>query len=169
MHLYKVHTVAFPLGILFAWLMTTINFAKFKVAWEKIKPLAREFIYYFSIIVLIGIFLYSVIDSAVGASANREQTMSIISILALTLIFILKKIDFKFLYLFGIYSYEIYLWHWPLMYRYDFIFKFLPAWLATLLYLALFLFLGWGFQKIVGVFSKKKEAAVEVKKVEVQN
>ncbi|MHB8903605.1 MAG: acyltransferase family protein [Patescibacteria group bacterium] len=169
LHLYKVHTVAFPLGILFAWLMTTINLAKFKIAWEKIKPLMREFIYYFSVIVLIGIFVYSVMDSAVGASANREQTMSIISVLALTLIFILKKIDFKFLYLFGIYSYEIYLWHWPLMYRYDFIYRYLPAWLSTLLYLALFLFLGWGFQKIVGLFSGKKEVAVEVKKVEIKN
>lgn len=157
LHLYKVHTVAFPLGILFAWIMTTINFDKFKLSWKKIKPLARQFIYYFSIIVLIGIFIYSVMDSAVGASANKEQLMSIISVLALTLIFILKKIDFKFLYLFGIYSYEIYLWHWPIMYRYDFIYKYLPAWLATLLYLALFLFLGWGFQKIIGLFSNKCE------------
>ena len=157
LHLYKVHTVAFPLGIFFAWLMTNINFDKFKIFWEKTKPLAREFIYYFSIIVLIAIFVYSVMDSAVGASANKEQLMSIISVLALTLIFILKKIDFKFLYLFGIYSYEIYLWHWPIMYRYDFIYKYLPAWLSTLLYLALFLFFGWGFQKIVGLFSNKCE------------
>lgn len=157
LHLYIIHTVAFPLGVLAAWAVTNFKIDKLKLSWKKLKPAAREFIYYFSIIVLIGIFLYSVMDSGIGGNANREQLMSIISVLSLTLIFILKKIEFKFLYLFGIYSYEIYLWHWPLMYRYDFIYKYLPAWLATLLYLVLFLALGWGFQKIIKMFSQKSE------------
>ena len=160
LHLYKVHTVAFPLGILCAWLMVTLKFDKFKNYFEKLKPLARNFIYYFSMLVLVGIFIYSLVSSGVGVSANKEQLMSIISVLSLTLIFILKKTDFKFLYLFGIYSYEIYLWHWPIMYRYDFIFKYLPAWLSTILYLVLFILLGWTFQKIIGLFNNK----VEIKK-----
>jgi len=161
LHLYKVHTVAFPLGILFAWIMTSLKFDKLEIVWAKIKPLARDLLYYFSIIILIGIFYYSVKYPGIGVSANREQLMSLISVISLTLIFILKKVDFKFFYIFGLYSYEIYLWHWPIMYRYDFIYKYLPAWLSTLLYLALFVALGWGFQKIVASFSKKKELKVD--------
>jgi len=165
LHLYKVHTVAFPLGVLFAWLMTVVKFDKLKNVWVRTKPLARNFIYYFSLIILVGIFVYTIKNSGVGESPNKEQLISLISTLALTLIFILKKVDFKFLSLFGLYSYEIYLWHWPIMYRYDFIFKYLPAWLATLLYLALFLALGWGFQKIVASFGKKKILPVDSGKV----
>lgn len=166
LHLYKIHTVAFPLGVLAAWAMTSVNPDKFRNVWLKIKPLGREALYYFSLIILLAIFVYTVMNPGIGASANREQFMSIISTLALVAIFILKKVEFKFLYIFGLYSYEIYLWHWPIMYRYDFIYKYLPAWLATLLYLALFLALGWGFQKILAIFSKKKEVIKIESKIE---
>ena len=167
LHLYKVHIVAFPLGVLFAWLMTNIRFEKVKEKLQSIKPIARNLVYYFSILVLLGFFAYSVMHPGIGEGARKEELMSIISTLALTLIFILKKIDFKFLYIFGIYSYEIYLWHWPILYRYDFLYKYLPAWLSTILYLAIFLALGLGFQKVVASFGNKK-VVVENKKVEVQ-
>lgn len=163
-HLYTIHTAAFPLGILAAWGLSIFNLEKFKNSFAKIKPLMRGLIYYFSLIILMGIFLYSVVYSGIGASPSIEQTMSIIATLSLSLIFILKKVDFKFLYIFGLYSYEIYLWHWPIMYRYDFIYKYLPAWLSTLLYLAVFLALGFTLQKIVASFSRRKEIAVEIKK-----
>jgi len=45
--------------------------------------------------------------------------------------------------LIGTYSYEMYLLHWPLLSRYDFLYRTLPASLATFAYLALFIGLGW--------------------------
>ena len=65
--------------------------------------------------------------------------------------------------LWGIYSYEIYLLHWPLMYRFDFVYKILPPALATCLYLFIFIGLGmvlqraslWGEKKLFPHFNKK--------------
>ena len=159
-HLYKVHTAAFPLGVLFAWVMTSIKFDKLEIVWAKIKPLARGLIYYLSIIILIGIFYYSVKYPGIGGNADREQLMSLISVVSLTLIFILKKVDFKFFYLFGLYSYEIYLWHWPIMYHYDFLYSWLPVWLATALYLVFFVVLGWVTSKLVELIMGKKPAVI---------
>ncbi len=164
LHLYKVHIIAFPLGVLFAWAMTSIKPNKIKVMFQRMKPFFGNIVYYFSILILLGVFIYSVMHPGIGESARKEELMSIISTLSITLIFILKKIEFRFLYFFGLYSYEIYLWHWPIMYRYDFLFKYFPAWLSTLLYLALFLALGFGLQKLMASFGKKKEAAVVVAK-----
>jgi len=163
LHLYRVHTIAFPLGILVAWGMSTLNYEKLKNSFTKIKPFTQNLVYYFSIIILLGICIYSIVNPGIDGDPAIEQLTSLVTTLSLVLIFILKKVDFKFLYIFGLYSYEIYLWHWPIMYRYDFIYKYLPAWLSTLLYLALFVALGWGFQKIVASFSKKREARVEIK------
>ena len=59
--------------------------------------------------------------------------------------FIFKKTKFRFLELVGIYSFEIYLLHWPLIGRYDVLYRYLPAWLATFLYLPVLLVLAWLF------------------------
>jgi peptidoglycan/LPS O-acetylase OafA/YrhL len=67
---------------------------------------------------------------------------------ALVIVFSLKRIEFKFLYVFGVFSFETYLLHWPLMSRYDVFFHYLPAWLAPLLWLPAFIVIGWLLQKI---------------------
>jgi peptidoglycan/LPS O-acetylase OafA/YrhL len=56
--------------------------------------------------------------------------------------FVTKDFYSKFLTLVGEYSYEIYLIQWPIMYRYDFLYKNLPASLATVLYIFVFIGIG---------------------------
>jgi peptidoglycan/LPS O-acetylase OafA/YrhL len=76
------------------------------------------------------------------------QTSSLLCMALLVIAFSFKRIDNKCLHLFGVYSYETYLLHWPLMYRYDVFFQHLPAWLAVIFWLAAFLAIGWLLQKI---------------------
>jgi membrane-bound acyltransferase YfiQ involved in biofilm formation len=103
--------------------------------------------------VLIGAVGYLALHGNIGAGVFLEQSTSILTALLLCALFLIKKFEIKLLYLFGVFSYEIYLFHWPIMYRYDIFFRFFPPWLAVLLYLALFLGLGWLFQKTQKHFS----------------
>jgi len=148
LHLYKVHIIAFPLGVLAAWLVTKLRSVEIL---EKISCGRAAIGYYFFLAVLFGLFIYANTNSGIGGSANFEQAMSVLAILTIIGVFVLKKIEFRLLSLFGLYSYEIYLFHWPLMYRYDIFYFWLPAWLATVLYLILFIGLGWGMGRLIGL------------------
>lgn len=155
MHLYKVHIMAFPLGVILASLYYEPNqFLKFMSArarrlfsgksfWLKIfKPIG----YWVLIIILLAIAVYTAYYSNIGGGFKEELT-SLVTVAALVILFLIKKVNFGFFYLVGVYSYEIYLLHWPLLYRYDLFYRSLPAWLATTLYLALFIILGWLIKK----------------------
>ncbi|MFA6215409.1 MAG: acyltransferase [Patescibacteria group bacterium] len=159
-HLYQLHYLAFPLGVLFAAGFAKISFFKkfFPTELEKIlsqfkrlKTLAR----WAALAGLIALTAYLGIHSGVGENTLAVQATSLIMVLGLVLIFIIKKLEFKILNLFGLYSYEIYLLHWPIMYRYDLFYKFLPAALATVLYLGLFVALGWLLKKANSFLIKK--------------
>ncbi len=76
------------------------------------------------------------------------QASSLLTMMALIVFFSLKKLDNRFLNIFGVYSYETYLLHWPLMSRYDIFFHYMPAWAATLMWLLAFLGIGWLLQKV---------------------
>jgi peptidoglycan/LPS O-acetylase OafA/YrhL len=152
LYLYKVHIIAFPLGVLAAWIVSKLKRPEIL---EKLSRGWSAFGYYLMIAVLLGTFIYANINSGIGGSARLEQGMSVLAILAISGVFILKKAEFRLLSLFGLYSYEIYLFHWPLMYRYDIFYFWLPAWLATLLYLVLFIGLGWGMNKIISLAARK--------------
>lgn len=142
--LYEVHLLAFPLGIIGAWfvnskihlLSSVINmYKKYKrFTYPLIVPILLLFIYYFAI------------HSEIGKIANIEQVRSLYVMGALLLLFLIKKRESKLFSLFGRYSYEIYLFHWPLIYYYDFLYKYLPAWVATVGYLVMFVLLGKRFQ-----------------------
>ncbi|MFW0696992.1 acyltransferase, partial [Aliarcobacter butzleri] len=59
--------------------------------------------------------------------------------IAFIVIFVLKKVDNKFLAIYEVYSYEVYLIHWPLIGRYDFFFVYLPSWAAVICWLVAFI------------------------------
>jgi peptidoglycan/LPS O-acetylase OafA/YrhL len=75
--------------------------------------------------------------------------------LSIIIFFIIKKFDIKIFYILGLYSYEIYLLHWPIMYHYDFLYKYTPAWFATPLYIIIFLGLGFLLKKFSDNITKK--------------
>ena len=161
LHLHKIHLVAFPLGVIFAYLFSkqpVINF--FKKLGEQKKIIWR------CLIIASGLFLaiYTIKNSNVGVK-NLEEWTSIISVLALIAVFAIKKIKIRAFYWLGFFSYEIYLLHWPIMYRYDFIYKYLPAWLGTILYLFIFILLGWGLNKLSALLTQKTKK-IDTKKTE---
>ncbi len=146
--LYKLHLFAFPLGVLFATLLSEEHgyifhnlrdFLSLKLHFFKpLKPVIKVVLE----ILVVLIFAYTAYYSGVGKEINVEQTTSLITVTSITLIFLFKKITFRLFEFFGIYSYEIYLIHWPLLSRFDIIYKNFQPFVATLLYLAIFLGLG---------------------------
>ena len=67
---------------------------------------------------------------------------------AFIVIFSLKKFDNRFLSIYGLYSFEVYLIHWPLIGRYDIFFDIFPAWAAVIAWLITFIVVSWLLQKI---------------------
>lgn len=143
---YEVHMLAFPLGVFIAWFIqtqkdTTDYFVDFCKKYANI-------LYPLAIAMLPAFIAYFGIHSDVGKLAYIEQRTSLLIMFAIILFFIIKKKEVQFLSLFGLYSYEIYLLHWPLLYRYDILYKNIPGWLATVIYLGLFIILAIGLQKL---------------------
>lgn len=145
--LYKTHFAAFPLGILFAVLINDNSLAQIK---SRVKQIfLRGVLKYLLIIGFIFSFGYFSIESGVGEGKIIEQTISLITMFSIIFLFVIKNFEIKLFSIFGIYSYEVYLIHWPILSRYDFLYKHLPAWMATCFYLALFLIIAWVMQKAV--------------------
>jgi len=147
---YRLHIVAFPLGILASWLIYGLSY-QYKISANKYYIWLKKYFfkigYYaliLSLIVFIGYFSYYFGGQT---NPNKEQLISIITMSAIVFLFLLKKIELRLLQIFGIYSYEIYLLHWPILYRYDIFYRYFPAWLATVFYLIFFLGLAWLFKK----------------------
>ena len=153
-NLYKTHLVAFPLGIFVAWLFSKeffinrINDLKNNFAVNWLIKNFGQIIRYVFMVALLFLINYLAFHAGIGEKYYVEEFISIITSIAVIILFSLKKFEFRLLSLFGIYSYEIYLLHWPIMYRYDFLYKSLSGWLATLIYLILFLFLGLALKKV---------------------
>jgi peptidoglycan/LPS O-acetylase OafA/YrhL len=144
-HLYQLHYLAFPLGIILAGLSSKFsNFFNNKIFNSKKSPQQSRLIRYLLISISAALFFFSL-----RPEENKliYQLLSLLSATSITAIFILTKLRFKLLEVFGNYSYEIYLLHWPLLYRYDFLYPHLPAAISTALYLAILLALGYLLQK----------------------
>jgi len=158
--LYRLHLWAFPLGVAFAGWLLRPGF------WQKLFP--TKLAQFFAALDRLGRFRrwalisglifaagYLGLHSGVGESIGKEQLISLLTVGALIGIFMLKKMEFRLLYFFGLYSYEIYLLHWPLLLRHDFLYKFLPGSIATIIYLGVFLALGFGLKKAAEIILKK--------------
>ncbi len=158
--LHHLHTNAFSLGIVFAWLLRSKpELVAQCMALRNDSTGLNRYVIIATLTVFAGYMAvhYSPSDwpalahllSVFGVSGTFiEQTSSLLTMLALIIVFSLKRVDNKFLHLFGVYSYETYLVHWPLMSRYDVFFHYLPAWLAVFMWLLAFLGVGWLLQKI---------------------
>lgn len=145
-HLYQLHFLAFPLGIALAGLSQHWPKVSQHKIFQQIKsPIQSEIIRYISLALLFGILFFSL-----RPEENQliYQLLSLLSAISITTIFILTKLRFQLLEVFGNYSYEIYLLHWPLLYRYDFLFRFFPAGPSTAIYLIILLGLAYLLQKI---------------------
>ncbi len=139
-HLYKVHILAFPLGVLFAGLIFKYN----SIATQTKEILTNTKLKYYTLVgLLLCTIVYTAIHSNVGGYPFLEEITSMITVGALIILFIISKIESRLFYWFGVFSYEIYLFHWPILSRFDIFYRFVPAWLATLLYLILFILLSW--------------------------
>jgi peptidoglycan/LPS O-acetylase OafA/YrhL len=150
--LHITHILAFPIGMIFANILSNTKIT------EKIKNNMARMNRYFLIIlsvIFVSIFALLAYFSGVGHGALVEQTVSIIAMLSLVAFFVIKKFEIKLFYILGLYSYEIYLIHWPIMYHYDFLYKYTPAWFATSLYIIIFLGLGFLLKKSSNNITKK--------------
>ncbi len=137
--LYKIHSVAFPAGVAIALLASKTN-QKYFSAIKKF--FSKNIIRIPLTLILIPPFCYFAINSSVDGNPFAEQLISLILMFLCISFFLLKNFQLKFLNLYGKYSYGIYLIHWPILFRYGVVYKYLPAALSTYLYLLIFLFFG---------------------------
>lgn len=147
--LYEVHTVAFPLGVLLASALYEDASAPNPLAQavRRFRAGLGAVAHQALVAALVALIVYSAWDSGIGESTLKEQCMSLVTTLAFVALFALKRTGFGFLTLIGVYSYEIYLLHWPLVSRYEFLYPVLPAAAATVAWFALFIGVGWLLQR----------------------
>lgn len=158
LNLYQLHYLAFPIGVFFADLVQFRFPFRSIVEWLRRSGRLATFFRWIVLGALLGVFGYYSLHSGVGKSKMTEQLISVGLALVAVMFVLIKKLEIRLVGLFGIFSYEIYLYHWPLMYRFDIFYRLFPPWCATLLYFALFILIGFGFQKLFGLIFKKKTA-----------
>jgi peptidoglycan/LPS O-acetylase OafA/YrhL len=165
-YFYDVHSWAFPIGMVIGWGLVGSRISQRSISATADKDSAGEpkalknIGHYALIAILVSVIAYTSYHSGVGKGANIEQFVSLITVSAFVVLFLAKRMEIRLFSLFGLYSYEIYLLHWPILYRYDIFFRFFPGWLSMVLYLALFIGLGWALKtfsgKILSTISKEK-------------
>ena len=160
--LHRLHTLAFPLGIVAAWLLMETKDKENKLV-TTLKNFrnnaSNSMIHYVIIVVMLAIVVYMSLHTTanhwpkltaiLGKGYFVDQLTSIILMFAFIVIFSLKKFDNKFLSIYGLYSFEVYLIHWPLIGRYDIFFSYMPAWAAVLAWLVAFILISIVLQKMV--------------------
>jgi peptidoglycan/LPS O-acetylase OafA/YrhL len=162
--LHHLHTNAFSLGVLLAWVLRTepgrSNRALEVLQKLRALPMPQRSALVLALIVAAGYCAAhhvagmwprsSAMLHAAGFDENFfvEQFASLLAMAALIGAAMLKRVESRFLHLFGTYSFETYLLHWPLLSRYDVFFRHLQPWLAPFVWLATFIGAGWLLQKV---------------------
>ena len=160
--LHRLHTLAFPLGIVAAWLLMETKDKENKLV-TTLKNFrnnaSNSMIHYVIIVVMLAIVVYMSLHTTanhwpkltalLGKGYFVDQFTSLVIMFAFIVIFSLKKFDNKFLSIYGHYSFEVYLIHWPLIGRYDIFFSYMPAWAAVLAWLVAFILISIVLQKMV--------------------
>lgn len=159
--LHRLHTLAFPLGIVAAWLLMErkdkenklVNYLKdFR---NNSNSLLRYAIIVLMFILVVYMSLHTTanhwprLTALLGKGYFVDQFTSLVIMFAFIVIFSLKRLDNKFLSIYGLYSFEVYLIHWPLIGRYDIFFNIMPAWAAVLVWLVSFILVSILLQKMV--------------------
>ena len=159
--LHRLHTLAFPLGIIAAWLLMKTKEKENKLVkyLEDFRNKSTGMGRYAIIIVMFVIVVYMslhttanhwpTLTALLGKGYFVDQFTSLVIMFAFIVIFSLKKLDNKFLAIYGVYSFEVYLIHWPLIGRYDIFFDIFPAGVAVILWMITFILVSWLLQKIV--------------------
>ena len=159
--LHRLHTLAFPMGIVCAWLLRKEKDKENKLVTfltnfrNESKGIARYVVIALMLVVVVYFSLRSnaghwpTLTAFLKQGYFVDQLMCLIIMVAFIVIFSLKRVDNKFLAIFGLYSYEVYLIHWPLMSRYDIFFDILPAWGAVIAWMITFIIVSWLLQKMV--------------------
>lgn len=165
MKLYQLHFLAFPFGMFMGALINKPGASIAAIVSRAIifikKPwmLNLTRLFFFAIAALI--FGYTYFNSRVGEGWKVESLTSLATVIAVLAVFIVKPVNFRFLSWFGAFSFEIYLLHWPLLYRYNFIYGSVPAGAATIISLALILLVGYVYHVLItGFFSTVSSASL---------
>lgn len=141
--LWTLHYLAFPLGIIFASAVVRLKKYSTQIITlrSRIRPVYLEVSRYLLLVVSV-VFWWYLLKNINGNTLLQSQLISLASLLVTVLFFIMKPVQSQFLVWLGVYSFEIYMLHWPLLYRYDVFFKFLPASIALIIYLVFFIVIG---------------------------
>ena len=159
--LHRLHTLAFPLGIVAAWLLMKTKEKENKLVkyLEDFRNKSTGISRYVIIILMLALVVYMslhttanhwpTLTAILGKGYFVDQFTSLVIMFAFIVIFSLKKLDNKFLAIYGLYSFEVYLIHWPLIGRYDIFFDIFPAGVAVIAWIITFILISWVLQKIV--------------------
>ncbi|MDX9961499.1 MAG: acyltransferase [Aliarcobacter sp.] len=159
--LHRLHTLAFPLGIVAAWLLMKTKEKENKLVkyLEDFRNKSSGVLRLLIIAAMFALVVYMslrttanhwpILTSILGKGYFVEQLTSLVIMFAFIVIFSLKKLDNKFLAIYGLYSFEVYLIHWPLIGRYDIFFDIFPAGVAVIAWIITFILISWVLQKIV--------------------
>ncbi len=144
LNLYKLHTLAFPAGVMLALIQSKISF--------KLPIFLRVIL----ILCLIGVVGYTALESGVGKGLRIEQGISLVTAFGIIIIFVFSKMQFGLFGVFGKFSYEVYLVHWPLVSLYLVsTYRFLPPFIAVILSLSLSLISAFGISRVEKFLSQK--------------
>ncbi len=163
-HLYRLHTMAFPVGVLIAAMCTDIRIHRL---WQRTVDkyvMQTQLVHNTLRVVVSGaclaLALYYSIHSGVGQTPFVEQYTSIGIALAYIGFFAFKPFEFRTLMVLGLVSFEMYLLHWPLLSRFDVWYSWLPASVATVTHICVMVLVGYVLQyictRLASVFAIKK-------------